>query len=100
MAAAPSYARPARPRRPNCCAVWEMVPAPAPYGALGAVCPGAPAAELAAAMAARRAHSAYPAAGLAMAPKLREEYADKAALAMGGGVILKVPTPSAHAQRL
>ena len=77
---------------PNCCPVWEMVPAPAPWGAFGAVCPGAPKWQLASAVAAH--HSA----GRVMTPELQEEYTDKAALAspMLGDTPLCYPGTPSH----
>eukprot|EP01052_Picozoa_sp_SAG31_P020566 SAG31_NODE_1553_length_7905_cov_3.137330_3_plen_342_part_00 len=61
---------------PNCCPVSEMVTAPAPFGSLGAVCPGTPAWQLATATA----------AGADLPAPLREEYTDKAGqLPAGGG---------------
>ena len=79
---------------PDCCPVWEMVPAPAPFGSLGAVCPGAPKSQLAQ-MAAH--HDAADAGRFIMSPEVQEEYADKAALAapmLGDSPMCYPGTPS------
>jgi hypothetical protein len=58
---------------PDCCAVWEMVPAPAPWGSLGAVCPGAPPPP-------KWQQKSTDGVFGAMPSELQEEYTDKAAL--------------------
>eukprot|EP01051_Picozoa_sp_SAG22_P003740 SAG22_NODE_186_length_15907_cov_45.496774_7_plen_1025_part_00 len=80
---------------PNCCPVWQMVPAPAPFGSLGAVCPGAPAWQLAGAAAAATAHASASGGGHLS----QEEYTDKAGLkppAILGDSPLCYPGTPAH----
>lgn len=81
---------------PNCCPVWEMVTAPAPYGSLGAVCLNTPTWQLDSALA--TAHRLAPRQHVS--PELDEEYIDKAALAspssMLGDSPLCYPGTPAH----